>query len=79
MSDMKRELPTKSVPAGKGEDAAVLLKLPPDLLAAMDTYAADATGHPDRSALLLRIIRDWLVTNGYLRSDPIGGPDGGIL
>ena len=74
MSDMKRELPTEAVSARESEEAVLLLKLPPDLVAALDAYAADATGHPDRSAVLLRIIRDWLVTNGYLRSDPIGGP-----
>ena len=79
MADMKRELPNKGAAAAKGEEAALLLQLPPDVLAALDSYAADAEGHPDRSALLLRIIRDWLVTNGYLRSDPIGTADGDTI
>lgn len=42
-----------------------------DIAAALDRYAKDATGSPSRDELVMRIVRDWLITNGYLQSDPV--------
>ena len=41
--------------------------LSPDLLSALDAYAAHADGQPSRAELIRRIIKDWLSTNGYLQ------------
>lgn len=43
----------------------------PALLKALDTYAADAEGSPTRLELVRRIVRDWLITNGYYQADPL--------
>lgn len=46
----------------------------PDVLEALDRYAVDATGSPSRRQLISRIVRDWLITNGYLEDNPLGSP-----
>lgn len=43
----------------------------PGLLEALDAYAADAEGLPTRPELVRRIVRDWLITNGYYQADPL--------
>lgn len=53
-----------------------LLTDQPELLAALDAYAVDATDRPPRPELVRRILADWLVANGYLQSDPLAKVDG---
>jgi hypothetical protein len=43
----------------------------PDVADALDRYSEDAKGSPPRTELIMRILRDWLITNGYLQSDPL--------
>ena len=44
----------------------------PFVVEALDRYGVDATGKPSRAELVLRILRDWLTSNGYLAPDPTG-------
>jgi len=40
----------------------------PELTDAIDAFALDETDKPPRSEAIRRIIRDWLISHGYLKA-----------
>ena len=47
----------------------VTVRVPPELLAHIDTFAASEPDTPSRPEALRRIVRDWLVGHGYMPLD----------
>jgi len=43
------------------------VRLPDDLAAGVDAFAAEEADNPSRSEAIRRILRDWLVGHGYLK------------
>lgn len=51
-----------------GVGTLVGVRLQPELLSALDAYSTHADGTPSRPETVRRIVRDWLIANGYLRT-----------
>ena len=54
----------------------VTVRVPPELLAALDSYSTHADGNPGRPETVRRIMRDWLMANGYLRPGHVEEDEG---
>ena len=70
MSDQDKNASIKSRgrPAtGKGQQ--VVTRLHDDLLEPLDKFSAGQPDTPGRPEAIRRILRDWLIGNGYLRSN----------
>jgi len=44
----------------------ITVRIPPDLLALVDSFIASEFDTPSRPEALRRIVRDWLIGHGYL-------------
>ena len=45
----------------------VTLRLPPEILAPLDKFASEEDGNPGRPEAIRRILKDWLIRNGYIK------------
>ncbi|RVG50584.1 ribbon-helix-helix protein, CopG family [Sinorhizobium meliloti] len=57
----------KRGPAPTGKGTQIQVRLHDDLLAPLDAFVADQEGKPSRAEAIRTIIRDWLISNGYIR------------
>lgn len=73
MSTSIKDIPkARGRPFSGGRKAGILVRLPDDLLDALDAFSAVDTASPDasigRPEAIRRIIREWLTEYGYLKS-----------
>lgn len=54
-------------PTGKGQQ--VVTRLHDDLLDPLDKFASEQADNPGRPEAIRRILKDWLIGHGYLRTD----------
>ncbi|XNY09528.1 ribbon-helix-helix domain-containing protein [Sinorhizobium meliloti] len=57
----------KRGPAPTGKGTQIQVRLHDDLLAPLDAFVADREEKPSRAEAIRTIIREWLISNGYLR------------
>lgn len=62
------EITKKSVGRPAVNAVPVTLRLPPDLLAALDKFAAEEKGF-NRPTTIRLILRDWLIGHSYLKPE----------
>lgn len=62
---------TKKLKPGRPPVDSELLRarMERELIDGIETFAAEQPDKPGRSEAIRRIVRDWLIGNGYLRSD----------
>lgn len=63
MSDIQK----KSVGRPAVNATPVTLRLPPEILTPLDKFASDEADNPGRPESIRRILKDWLIRNGYLK------------
>lgn len=67
---VKSQLRKKPGPAPTGKGEPIMVRLQPDMLAALERFASEHDGF-NRPTTIRLILRDWLVGNGYLVREPL--------
>jgi hypothetical protein len=66
-TQQKTVIPRKRGPAPTGKGTPVMVRLPTDLLKALDRSRGDAVVAPTRPEAVRRALTDWLRERGYLK------------
>ncbi|WP_132075515.1 hypothetical protein [Sinorhizobium americanum] len=51
-----------------GQGEPVLTRLQDDLIVPLDRFCSDEADNPGRPEAIRRILRDWLISHGYLKA-----------
>ncbi|MGJ2408930.1 hypothetical protein ACR8FJ_22465, partial [Salmonella enterica subsp. enterica serovar Paratyphi A] len=62
--------PKKRGRPATGKQPHVSVRMEPGLTDAIDNFSNEQSDKPPRSVAIRRILKNWLIGNGYFRDDP---------